>query len=120
MDLTGNEKFWKALEFVKEFDGDLSKEVMVYWKEYWFPIHGDDLPFPWAIAAFDSAINHGVSKTNKWLPQVTSWRKLISLRRIFYLDSIKKDPFKAKYKEQWMSRLNALDKFISFWEDQQS
>lgn len=32
----------------------------LYQRDYWHPVHGDDLPRPWALSVFDTAVNMGV------------------------------------------------------------
>lgn len=33
----------------------------LYHRDYWRAVHADDLPYPWALAAFDMAVNQGVT-----------------------------------------------------------
>lgn len=41
----------------------------IYRRDYWAKIKGDDLPWPIALAVFDSAVNCGVSRAAKWLQE---------------------------------------------------
>src|SRR5574341_523123 len=121
-----NDKFWKAINFIEENKEETDKSsldsaINIFWKEYWFPIHGDDLPLGIAIACFDSAVHHGVNRTMKWMKQINgSWRKLIGIRRIFMIDTVKKNPSQKKYLKGWLNRLNALDKYITILEQNES
>lgn len=39
----------------------------IYRRDYWAPIHGDDLPAPLALLVFDAAVNNGVTHAAQWL-----------------------------------------------------
>lgn len=39
----------------------------IYKRDYWAPIHGDELPSQVAFSVYDSAVNHGVSRAIKFL-----------------------------------------------------
>jgi len=41
----------------------------LYAAHYWAPIHGDTLPYPLALALFDSAVNVGLGRAVVWLQQ---------------------------------------------------
>ena len=38
----------------------LGRAREIYLADYWHPVHGDDLPRPWALSVFDTAVNMGV------------------------------------------------------------
>lgn len=95
----------------------LDQAMNIYWKDYWFPIHGDDLPIGLAIACFDSAVLHGIGRTQKWMKQIDgSWRKLLGIRRIFVIDLVNKKPPLRVFLKGWLNRLNRLDKYITITE----
>jgi len=37
----------------------------LYYRDYWLPMRGDDLPEPIAVEAFDAAVNHGVRQATR-------------------------------------------------------
>lgn len=39
----------------------------IYYRDYWIPIHGNELPWQWALPVFDSAVNQGVSAATKMM-----------------------------------------------------
>lgn len=41
----------------------------IYRRDYWAPLHGDDLPLPVALVAFDAAVNAGPRRAITWLQQ---------------------------------------------------
>jgi len=40
----------------------LAQAQRIYWREYWQPIHGDQLPRELAFVLFDTAVNVGVAR----------------------------------------------------------
>lgn len=45
----------------------LDRARFLYKRDYWDQMKGDQLPWEWAIAAFDCAVNQGVSVSTKFL-----------------------------------------------------
>jgi lysozyme family protein len=45
----------------------LDRAKMIYKRDYWDVVKGDQLPWHWAIAVFDCAVNQGVSVATKFL-----------------------------------------------------
>lgn len=43
---------------------------MIYKRDYWSPIRGDDLPLGLDYAVFDAAVNSGVPRSTRWLQQM--------------------------------------------------
>ena len=41
----------------------------IYRQDFFAPVHGDELPFPLAMVAFDAAVNAGVRRSVMWLQQ---------------------------------------------------
>jgi lysozyme family protein len=39
----------------------------IYRRDYWAPLHGDDLPLPIALVGFDAAVNAGPRRAVSWL-----------------------------------------------------
>jgi len=38
----------------------LAEAKAIYWTDYWSPVGGEKLPWPWALPAFDCAVNQGL------------------------------------------------------------
>lgn len=96
--------------------------VQVYKEKYWNAIGGVDLDWPLAIAAFDTAVNVGVNRTNRWLRQTMERGEghmyLLNLRQIHYATIIRKNPVLKKYSRGWTNRVNDLKKFIDILKDE--
>ena len=45
----------------------LDQAKAIYFRDYWTPVHGDDLPPPLALLVFDAAVNNGLSPARRWL-----------------------------------------------------
>lgn len=71
----GGETMWGVTLTVARWNGyngamkDLPRATAqaIYEKQYWMPIHGEELPFPVAFQVFDAAVNHGVQEAVKLL-----------------------------------------------------
>jgi lysozyme family protein len=50
---------------IKNLTVEKAKEI--YIADYWRPCHCDELPFPFAISVFDTAVNQGVGKAKRIL-----------------------------------------------------
>lgn len=53
---------------VYEITGD--EVIDLYWRNYWEPIRGDELPIGLDVAVFDFAVNSGVSRAVRYLQSV--------------------------------------------------
>ncbi len=76
-----------------------------------------------AIAAFDTGVNCGVSRTSRWLYDTVQKEKdeyyLLNFRVIHYMNLVNKNPRKyGKYKNGWLNRVNELKKYISIVEEE--
>ncbi|MEM0444201.1 MAG: glycosyl hydrolase 108 family protein [Candidatus Caldarchaeum sp.] len=57
----------------------------IYRERYWDPLKVDNANPALALIAFDSAVNHGVSTSLKWLSESNGdWRKFAAIRLEFY------------------------------------
>ena len=84
----------------------------LYYRDYWLPSGADLLAFPLAAEVFDCAVNQGVGRSQQFLKETDNWRAFSSLRRVFYLDLIVKNPKLGVFKNGWLNRLNRLENFI--------
>lgn len=88
------------------------RALEIYQKEYWNPIGGDNLPLPMCVAAFDSAVNCGVSRCSFWIRNCKDdWATLIHLREEFYKGIVQRKPAQQKYLKGWLNRTNDLKKY---------
>lgn len=87
------------------------KARVIYKERYWDAIRADKLPPAMRAAAFDAAVNHGVSKAKELIEQSGGDpKKLIELRREEYARLIKANPEKyGQYEKSWDSRLKQLE-----------
>lgn len=88
------------------------RALEIYQKEYWAPIGGDNMPVPYCVVAFDSAVNCGVSRTLGWIRTTKgNWKDLITIRKSYYIDLAAKKPTLRKYLKGWLNRVNDLEKY---------
>jgi lysozyme family protein len=59
---------WGYLGQMRFLPKSLAEEI--FYKEYWLPIRGDDLPFPLAYQLFDMSVNSGPPQTTKLLQRI--------------------------------------------------
>ncbi len=79
----------------------------VYKRDYWDRIYGDFLPPATALAAFDTAVNSGVTKAREFLTKTLDANKYIDLRQAYVNELVKNPKFK-RYENGWNNRLNKL------------
>ena len=90
-----------------------SDAIAIYYGDYWLPSGADGLTFPLAAVHFDCAVNQGLGRAKNFLKECgEEWGKYIELRRIHYLNLIKKNPKLQIFKNGWLNRLNHLTKFV--------
>jgi len=88
------------------------RALEIYQKEYWEPIAGDNLPIPYCVVAFDSAVNCGVSRANNWIRTTKGdWKALCNIRKAYYLDLVVRRPDLRVYLKGWLNRMNDLVKY---------
>ena len=66
----------------------------------------------YAVAVFDTAVNCGVSRAQRWLKRSNNIKAFLDLRRAHYYTIIANNASLGKYKKGWLNRLNDLDKYI--------
>jgi lysozyme family protein len=92
--------------------------ILIYKALYWESLDLDVVQDKkLAICAFDTGVNCGVSRTDRWLSNTETAGKghvyFLNFRVMHYLDIIKRNPEKyAKYKNGWLRRVNELKKYV--------
>lgn len=82
----------------------------IYHDLYWVPAGCDKLPWPLALVHFDTAVNTGVGRANKFLEQTQEDVALyISLREKRYNVLCKVNPKLSVFLRGWLNRLNDLE-----------
>lgn len=88
------------------------RAAQIYRAGYWF----DGLSEPLATVAFDTAVNVGRGRVERWLEAtdaldpVTAAKSLCERRAQHYREIMRKNPKLLKYRRGWFNRLNALKK----------
>ena len=85
--------------------------VMIYKRDYWQKMGIDKLPADMRLIAFDAAVNHGADEDTKAMIEKANGdpRKLLDLRREYYVKLAKENPEKNGPQLQgWMNRLAKL------------
>lgn len=83
----------------------------IYFDEYWMKLP-DSLSFPLDIAAMDSAVNLGVSRTQSLIPDNPSYDLFLMRRIRYYTDKVIENPVKLKFFFGWMIRVIDLYRLI--------
>ena len=85
------------------------KAADLYKSRYWDPIGADHLPADMKLAAFDTAVQHGVGAAKQLIEASGGdTQKLLSDRATLYKTIVANDPSQAKYTNGWNNRLNAV------------
>lgn len=88
------------------------RALELYEKDYWDKCGCNELPYPYNVAVFDTAVNLGVSKTQDILRKADSVDRFLRLRRDHYTAIINKNDRLMKYAKGWFNRVNDLEKYI--------
>lgn len=82
----------------------------IYRKEYWNRIDGDGLLQDFAIAAFDFAVNSGVTRAKSYINRYGDLNAFLLARENFLRTiGVGKN---AVFLKGWLNRINALRKYI--------
>ena len=91
----------------------------IYKRDYWDRIGGDNLPMPYCVAAFDTAVNCGVGRTLGWMRATQEWRNLLDMRKTRYF-TLAKNPKYRPYLKGWLARVSDLAKYCEIMDSDQS
>jgi len=89
----------------------IAKEI--YYQNYWLKTGCDDLPYPFNIVVFDTAVNMGRSRAIKFIDPYNDWRDYL-LKRLYTYSKFKQAKL---YFRGWANRVLDLYKFIKDKED---
>ena len=92
---------------------DISKLTLkqakeIYYQNYWLKAGCDDLPYPFNIVVFDTAVNMGRSRAIKFIDPYNDWRDYL-LRRLHTYSKFKQAKL---YFRGWANRTLDLYKLI--------
>jgi len=135
--------FDKALKFVLKWEGDYSNDPRdpggetkygiskrsypelniskltlkqakeIYYQNYWLKCGCDNLPYPFNIVVFDTAVNMGRSRAIKFMDPYNDWRDYL-LKRLYTYSKFRQAKL---YFRGWANRVLDLYKFIKDKED---
>ncbi len=86
---------------------------VIYYSNYWIPAGCDKMSSRFAVLAFDTAVNMGLSRANEFL-RAANWcdtEKFISAREAKYREFAKYGNQKI-FLQGWLNRLRDLEKFV--------
>ena len=93
-------------EDIKNMTLDRAKEI--YYQNYWLKAGCDDLPYPFNIVVFDTAVNMGRSRAIKFIDPYNDWRDYL-LKRLYTYSKFKQAKL---YFRGWANRTLDLYKLI--------
>lgn len=77
----------------------------IYYRDYWLAVGADILDFPLDIIAFDTAVNCGAGRTNKWLSTGLNSIGLLMRRLEHYTYLVKVNPKLIRFYVGWVKRV---------------
>jgi hypothetical protein len=80
----------------------------IYRKRYWDPCRCDEMPYPWDVIVFDTAVNLGVSRAVGMKGKSGSPCEFHMLRIRYYTDLVAAKPIMQKYIRGWVNRVIQL------------
>lgn len=107
----------------------------IYFNRYWLPSHCHELTSKLSILHFDSAVNHGVVRANRFLQEASNVKsdgiignitldairklnevdlcdKICSLREEFYKEITERKPDQKKFLKGWLTRITETHIFL--------
>ena len=89
------------------------RALQIYQNDYWKPLGCDDLPYPYNVAVFDTAVNCGVNRARDWLAKSANMEEFMEYRHQHYITIINKNPKLMKYARGWWNRQSDLQKYLA-------
>lgn len=93
-------------EDIKNMTLERAKEI--YYQNYWLKAGCDDLPYPFNIVVFDTAVNMGRSRAIKFIDPYNDWRDYL-LKRLYTYSKFRQAKL---YFRGWANRTLDLYKLI--------
>ena len=87
----------------------LARAKEIYYQNYWLKTGCDDLPYPFNIVVFDTAVNMGRGRAIKFIDPYNDWRDYL-LKRLYTYSKFKQAKL---YFRGWANRTLDLYKFIN-------
>lgn len=83
---------WDGWQYVDAGNFDEAEKHVedFYTVNFWNAMHCDDLPYPFDLIAFDSAVNPGPGATAKFLALSQNWRDVLFMRMQHYREQDQK------------------------------
>jgi len=91
---------------IRNLTKEKAKEI--FRTDYWNPVGGDEMPYPWDIIVTDAAFNLGVSQAFKLKSKAGSPAEYHIERIAFYTNLVVKKPALLKYLRGWINRVIQL------------
>ena len=110
----GGETKWgitkKSYPKLKIKDITPEQALDIYHQDYWLASGCDDIPFPYSVVVFDTAVNCGVDRTKDWVRKSKNIDDLIEFRKRHYMDIVNRNNRMIKYARGWWNRMQDLIK----------
>lgn len=85
----------------------------IYFEQYWIPSKSEEIEIKLSACQFDTSVNMGVSRANKFLSDCgNDPQRYIALREARYAELIIKNPKLKIFLGGWLNRTKALREFI--------
>lgn len=97
-------------EDIKNLTEERAEEL--YYMNYWWPMCCDLLLYPNNLILFDTAVLHGVYRTQKWAKIIKGWPDLLDIRRRFYAALVHQKPSMKKFYTGWINRVRVLEEEV--------
>ncbi|HDK27099.1 MAG TPA: hypothetical protein ENG48_08445 [Candidatus Atribacteria bacterium] len=99
-------------KLINEGKIDKAKQYAIdfFYKEFWLKVNCDNLPYPFNLIIFDTAVNCGRSRARKFIDPYDDWRDYL-FKRIEYHASLKSINAKKSLRG-WINRCVKLYRLI--------
>jgi lysozyme family protein len=80
----------------------------IYLQRYWTPSGCDEMPYPWDMVVFDTAVNLGVGRAAGLKTKAGTPCEFHMERIAYYCSLVDMKPIMQKYHRGWINRVNKL------------
>ena len=88
------------------------RAAQLYADEYWSPLGCDNIPYPFNVVVFDTAVNCGPKRAADWCQACATPEAFLERRKQHYYSIINKNPTSSKYLRGWLNRIADLQKYV--------